>query len=430
VKSQAHNYFILREYIGALPIIDCHDHSSVCGPKPVDAIKAVFDWYINSDLISSSSDAEAALIYNEKIPLEERWPTLERAWKRSRHTGYAEVVRRVLREFYGEESVTLEALQRVQANLIDFSEEKTFDAVLEKARIMTRLEDTWSDVKKYLAGEIKLPPRSRPVISLPAYHAIKSYEQVQANASPVNRIITSLDEYLDACREIFTRMKAAGAVAIKDQSAYERPIDYANPTRAQAEEAFNWIMADPRRQLSYPEGNRPLGDFLFHQYMRMARDLDLPVQIHTGHMAGIRNEIRKTNAVGLTKVLELHQDVRFDLFHANWPYSGELLYLGKNYPNVTIDFCWANIVDPIYCQAMFEQAISSVPHGKIHGYGTDYSGGDPDLAWGHASIARDNISIALSNLVEKDYLSLEEAKGVAYSWLYGNAAEFFRLTGK
>ena len=66
---------------------------------------------------------------------------------------------------------------------------------------------------------------------------------------------------------------------------------------------------------------KPLDDYLFHAFMRMARDLDLPVQIHTGHMAGIRNDIVKTNAVGLTKAIELHRDVRFDLFHANWPYD-------------------------------------------------------------------------------------------------------------
>ena len=35
------------------------------------------------------------------------------------------------------------------------------------------------------------------------------------------------------------------------------------------------------------------------------------------------------NAAGLANVLMLHRDVRFDLFHANWPYSGEILFLAK-----------------------------------------------------------------------------------------------------
>jgi predicted TIM-barrel fold metal-dependent hydrolase len=158
----------------------------------------------------------------------------------------------------------------------------------------------------------------------------------------------------------------------------------------------------------------------------MARDMDLPVQIHTGHMAGIRNDIVKTNAAGLTSVLELHRDVRFDLFHANWPYSGDLLFLAKNYPNVTIDFCWANIIDPVYCQRLFRQALSCVPHGKIHAYGSDF-GGCADRAWAHAEIARDNIAMALAEMVDDDYLDVDDAKEVAAAWMFENPNAFFRL---
>jgi uncharacterized protein len=427
MKSQARCYPALREYVESLPIIDCHDHSKMCGPQPTDVVKAVFDWYMNSDLNSASSDQESAAIYDESIPLEKRWPILERAWSRTCHTGYAEVTRRVLREFYGESTVTLEALQRVQEKLIDFSDEKTFDAVLEKAHIVARLEDAWPDVKAFLAGTIQFPPRSLPVISLPGYHAVVNYGQVQANAYALNRTITSLDEYVETCREIFSCMKTAGAVAFKDQSAYSRPLDYGNPSHSQAEEAFNWMMEDPRRSLSYPDGNRPLGDYLFHQFMRLARDLDLPVQIHTGHMAGIRNEIAKTNAAHLTHLLELHRDTKFDLFHANWPYGGEILFLIKNYPNAAIDFCWTHMLDPFYAQELLRQAVFSVPHGKIHGFGSDLAGDTVTSAWAHADLARDNIAMALADLVEIEYLDLDDAKELAYDWLFHNPNTFFKL---
>ena len=154
--------------------------------------------------------------------------------------------------------------------------------------------------------------------------------------------------------------------------------------------------------------------------------MNLPVQIHTGHMAGVRNEITKTNAVLLTRVLEIHRDVRFDLFHANWPYGGELMFLGKNYPNVTVDFCWANIIDPVYCKRLFQQALSCMPHGKVHAYGSDF-GGCADRAWANAEIARDNLAAALAELVDADYLGLDDAKAVARAWLFDNPNEFFRL---
>ena len=426
MRGTARCYDELRAHCEAVPVVDCHDHSGGCGPKYVDPIQVVISGYFHSDVHSASSDADMEFLQNHELPIEERWPVLERAWRRTCYTGYAQVTRRVLKEFYGEDTLTLGALQRMRDKLLDLTDCAAFDALLEKARIAGRVLDIWPNVKKVLDGTLQLSPRGYLAISLPSYHNVRSQAEVQQRVAPLGRTVTSLDEYLAACREIFAGHKAFGAVTFKDQSAYTRTLDYGNPTRAEAEAVFNWFMADPRRSAAYPDQTQPLDDFLFQEFMRMARDLDLPVQIHTGHMAGIRNGIVKTNAAGLTKLIELHRDVRFDLFHANWPYGGEFLFLGKNYPNVTLDFCWANIIDPVYCQNLFKQVLSAVPHGKVHGYGSDF-GGSADRAWAHASIARDNIAIALSDMVEMAYLDLNEAKEVATAWLFGNANSFFRL---
>jgi len=427
MRSNLPCYEELKAFIDSVPLVDCHDHSEQCGPKLTDPLLALITGYVTSDLTSASSDADMAIVQDTSLSLETRWPLLERAWKRTCHTGYAQATRRVLKRFYGEEALTLEALYRVKDRLLDLRDPAFFDSVLAEAKIAVRIEDMWPDMRKVIDGTLPLSPRGRLAIGLPGFHMIRCHNDVQGFANLLKRTITSLDEYLDACRQIFTAHKRFGAVTFKDQSAYSRTLEYGNPTRAEAEAVFNWFMADPRRSASYPDGVKPLDDFLFHEFMRMARDLELPVQIHTGHMAGIRNDIVKTNAIGLTSLIELHRDVRFDIFHANWPYSGELLYLGKNYPNVTLDFCWANIIDPIYCAQLFKQALSCVPHGKIHGYGSDYGGDGILHAWAHAQIARENIAVALAEMVDADYLGLDEAKEVAQAWLFDNANEFFRL---
>jgi len=440
MKGSAACYDELREYLETVPLVDTHDHTWACGPKYVDPMEVVASGYfVASDLHNASCDSDIAIIQNSSLSLEERWPVLEKAWKRTCHTGYAQVTKRVLKKFYNENELTLDALKRMESELLNLEDEKVFDDLLEQANIAVRLENVgYSDlpepvgnslgtgIQTVLDGSAKMSPRSLLVIPLPPFHRVCDFISIQNIASALGKTVTSLNEYLDVCREIFEGYKQFGAVAFKDQSAYTRSLEYGNPTRAEAEKVFNWFVRDPRRSISYPDGIKPLDDYLFHEFMRMARDMDLPVQIHTGHMAGICNDIAKANAVKLTSVIELHQEVRFDLFHANWPYSGELLFMAKNYPNVTIDFCWANIIDPIYCQNMFKQALSSVPHCKIHGYGSDF-GGQADRAWAHASIARDNIAIALSDMVEMEYLGLDEAKQVGYDWLFGNANKFFRL---
>jgi predicted TIM-barrel fold metal-dependent hydrolase len=426
MRGRSRHFDELREFCEGTPIVDCHDHTGACGPEYDDPIGVIRGGYCHSDLWSALSDAENAQLANSQLPLEQRWPILAKAWRRAGHTGYALVTRMVLKRFYGIEELTLEALESMAGRLLDLTDEAVFDGLLEEAKIVARLGDVWPDVRKVLDGTLALAPRCRMVISLPSYHNIRSFADVQDRVAPLGRTVATLDEYLAACREIFEASKRFGAVAFKDQSAYSRPIDYGNPTRAEAEAVFNWYMADTARSAAYPDGTRPLDDWLFHRFLRMAAEMDLPVQVHTGHMAGIRNEITKTNAAHLTHTIDLHRDVRFDLFHANWPFGGELMFLAKNYPNVAIDFCWTNIIDPIYCQRLFQQALSCVPHGKVHAFGSDF-GGHADRAWAHAAIARDNIAIALSGMVDMDYLDVDEAKAVARQWLFENPNEFFRL---
>lgn len=434
MKGKAKSYRELLDTCESMPLVDCHDHATRLGPKYTDPIQVIIGEYFLTDLAGATSEATAHTLLNQEIPWEERWPILETAWRRARHTGFAQVTRRVLKKFYDEDDVTLDALRRMAERLLDLEDQVTYEAILDEAGIAVRLADVWPDVHQVLDGSFQLTPRARLVIPLPAYHRIRDYMGVQALVAPLGRRVTTLDEYLAACREIFAGFKAYGAVAFKDQSAYFRSLSYGNPTRAEAEKIFNWFMEDPLRSASYPDGVQPLDDYLFHAFMRMARELDLPVQVHTGHLAGLYGDISQANAAGLANLLMLHNDVRFDLFHANWPYSGEILFLAKVYPNVTIDFCWTNIIDPVYSQNLFRQALASVPHSKIHGYGSDFGGfgyppggGYVDRAWAHAQIARENIAVALSDMVDLDYLSLDEAKEVANAWLFGNANEFYRL---
>jgi hypothetical protein len=201
MRSTALCYDELRGYLETIPLVDCHDHSRELGPKPTDPIKAVIDGYMHSDLHSASSDADITLIFDEQKSLEERWPVLERAWERTKYTGYAQVVRRAIRRYYGENELTLAALRRIQEKMIDFSDPAAFERVLDDAKILVRLEDVFEAVT-VARSESVLPPRSRLVISLPAFHAVCSWQDVHNCTAPLGRAITSLDEYVAAWRSL------------------------------------------------------------------------------------------------------------------------------------------------------------------------------------------------------------------------------------
>ncbi len=158
MRSCAPHFDTLRAYLETVPLVDCHDHSVACGPKHTDPIQAIITGYFASDIHSASSDAEAALIQDVGRSLEERWPVLERAWKRTCHTGYAQVTRRVLKHFYGEDDLTLDALRRIEKKLPDYSDPVLFEKVLEEANIAVRIEDAWPDPASALDGTFKPSP--------------------------------------------------------------------------------------------------------------------------------------------------------------------------------------------------------------------------------------------------------------------------------
>lgn len=427
-------YQRLLDQIQSLPVIDCHEHLS--GPESripyKEPISVLIQSYIQCDLNSAAFGLplkEFIRLANPDIPTDEKWPLFERLWRATEHTAYARVTKLVLQNTYGESQMSRGALDRVAEKLASMDEAAYF-RIIDDANIQAMIVDVlgWlpGGLASFLDGKKTFPEKWRLMIALPNFHnRWFTNETIQNVGSLVDKHITSMDEYLESVFAVFQRCLEKGVIGIKDQSAYERMISYDLVSQAEAEKQFNILLSDPRGQLGWPEG-KPLYDFLFHQYMRFARELKLPVQLHTGHMAGNYNRVDKANAAHLGSVLELHQDVHFDLFHGNWPYMGDLLFLGKNFPNVSLDLCWVHIIDPAYSIELMERAVLTLPHTKIHGFGGDY-GDEPEFITAHLQIAKQNIAAALSNLVEGSWLDEEQAYCLAKDWLYNNPNRFFKL---
>ncbi|MBN1976230.1 MAG: amidohydrolase family protein [Anaerolineae bacterium] len=422
----------LYEQINEMPVIDCHEHLTGAEARPPykEPIAALFTSYVLHDLQSAAfgvSDRDVARLEDHEVSTDEKWPLLEKLWRATEHTAYARVTKLVLKNVYGEDTLTREALDRVAEKLADQTEEVYFRTI-DEANIRAMLVDVlwWLPVDKFLSGEKTFSEKWRPLASLTSLHQTTfTHESLAWYGRLADMHITSLDECLEAMFVIIQRCVERGAVGLKDQSAYNRTLAYELPTTAEAERIFNSILADPRSFPGWPEG-KPLNDYLFHQFMRFARELDLPVQLHTGHMAGVYNRVDKANAAHLASALELHREVRFDLFHGNWPYLGDLLFLGKNYPNVALDLCWLHIIEPDYAAELLERSVMVLPHAKVHGFGGDY-GDMPEFVAGHLQIARENIAGVLARLVERGWLEEEEALQLAADWLFNNPNRFFRL---
>ena len=424
LSSSSKNYEKIREHAEKTPVIETHEHyaGKISPVEDILSFVAGNESYYSTDLYSSACVGHSELsryIKNKDIPFEKRYPVFEKLYSRSCHTSYAKCMLEGLKDCWDIKGIDKNSLKELEEKFQQRNQpffEKTMSRLNIKAMIIN------TEIENYVEENAKFSPICKFAFDLPEYHS-KNF-RVSTLKKHLGYSITCLDEFLEAFEIFLKKAIKWGVVCMKDQSAYTRKIQYSNSGKGEAEVVFNRLLASPRKIFGTEE-TMILDDFLFHHYMRLARKYDLPVQIHTGHMSGGRNDIVKANAVHFTSVLELHKDVRFDLLHGNWPYLGEILFLGKSYPNVAIDLCWVNAIDPLYSVELLERALVTVPHTKIHAFGGDTS--QPEWIAGYLKLAKDNVALALSNMTDKGWIGLDEAKKLCEDWFFNNPNNFFNL---
>lgn len=427
LKSGAKSYAEIRQFLDRVPVIETHEHYTgyrACG----DPLQFILDNYYMSDYQSAAMDIDPQQkVYagkHNKLTLAERLELFLQVYRKSDKTAYARGMRIGLRECWGIEDVASPEGFRALSEMLESRGPEVYDRMMERYGVRAKVVDAF-DITELVDGvRSDYSKYCRFAFPLPSFHNIHSAGDVYRLQRYLDRAITCLDDYLEAFDVCLKRHVEFGVVCFKDQSAYRRTIAYGNPARAEAEKAFQDIMMNQRDVLG-DDRARPLDDWLFQYALRAAAKYGLPVQLHTGHMAGIRNEIAKTNAAHLIPTIELHRDVRFDLFHGNWPYMDEYLFIGKNYPNAYLNLCWVQAIDPVYSIELMKRAVMTVPHAKLFAFGGDT--GHVEWMVGYLVLARDNVACALSELTDDGWLTMDEAKQIAADWFYNNPNAFYKL---
>jgi hypothetical protein len=433
----------LLNQIHNIPVIDCHEH--LRGPlrdiekQPKDPfLWLIFDTYLLSDLWAISNDTEISILLSKDATFDEKWQIFSRLWESIQHTAYARVTKLALKQQYGIESISRQSVENLSEKL-NVRDPETYLEILTRSGIAAVITDVLLPpssedtvrfhrnpvLEGFLAGDFAMPENWYPVFNANFFHEIRHVDFIKFVEGISKISISSLEDYEEAVFEIIKKSVEIGVIGIKDWSAYHRQIDFSLPARHEAELLFNTMLMDKRNQLSWP-GAKPLDDYLFHKIIRCAQELNLPVQLHTGHMAGIRQQVDKANAKHLVPVFELYRNVNFDLLHANWPYMEDILFIGKNYPNVSINLSWVISIDPLYCIEFLKRSVLTIPHAKIHGFGGDYSL-HPEMTAAQLTLAREVIACALADLVEFSWLDEGAAIKITADWLYNNPNRFYGL---
>lgn len=425
----------IREYVMDHALFCHHDHHADF--EEFDANRENYSFrsllgYAEADLFTAKGERPRD---QEKVEEEE----IAELWPKIRATGYGRAVDLGCQELLGMEYAlaNFEAITEALQSLIEGRSAQEIYSFLvhEKAQNAWTLQDGRFRVDNENAWKQDLFPSTyRFAFRMDSLFEMVDEAPIVALERFTERSTHTLDQLVEALNAAIDRFAATGELAaFKVGMAYGRDLRVSSPTRHEAERAFSrirscktfWEGIQQNTGAVDAQAGRPLGDYLLHCLLQRASDDDLPVQIHTGYLAGNWGSLNGTKASHLIPLFDRYRSVRFDIFHASWPWASELGAIAKNYPNVWADMCWAWAMNPSESARALSEWLDGVPFNKIFAYGADT--GLPWCNVGYSLQAKRGIARVLEKKIAAGFISESTAEEIADHIMLENGKAFFGL---
>jgi hypothetical protein len=232
----------------------------------------------------------------------------------------------------------------------------------------------------------------------------------------------TLDDYLNkVVRATLERHKRFGAIAEKFEMAYLRAFDIGNPSKSDAEKAYNG-------QGDY----KALQDYIFRFLVTECGRLGMAVHIHCSASAGGYFDIAGDNPLLLEPLLHdpATRKTNFVLLHGGWPYIGEITALLQN-PNVYTDFSEQTFNGyPREVSTAIRKWLEYEPEKVL--FATDAYPFSKEIGWEEAAYiankaGREALGIALTGMLRDEEIPRERAIELARMVLRENARKLYAL---
>jgi predicted TIM-barrel fold metal-dependent hydrolase len=163
---------------------------------------------------------------------------------------------------------------------------------------------------------------------------------------------------------------------------------------------------------------------MFHWIIQKSIHYDLPIQIHTGYLAGNGNNLENGKPVKLNNLFLKYPEARFVLFHGGYPWTGEYAALGKMFPNVYLDIVWLPQISREKAVLALDEMLDCVPYNKF------FWGGDCafiEESVGSLEYGKEVLAEVLASRIERGLLTDDVAFDIVKKVLRENAVEVFNL---
>jgi hypothetical protein len=422
------------DLVNATPFVDTHEHlweertrlAALAEPDkhPIpNDLGILFYHYADSDLVSAGlSPDDRKKMVDPMTDVKDKWRLIGPIYARTRHTGYLQNVRESLRLMFGEEDITDDNYQRISDQIRDQIAPGYFNRLL---RDVSKIEHAQvNSFEDPVFNETQYPDLLCQDLS---FVGLSTALNIEPYAKKANREVGSLDDWHGIIDWVFETY-GPRAIAIKNQSAYGRRLDYDNVDAKDAAPLFARHIREPKGSAEFEK--KAIQDHLFHYCIRKSVEYNLPVKLHTGYYAGTGGmplHRVSANDSDLCPVLKAHPDAKFIIMHISYPYQDEAIVLAKHYPNVFVDMCWAWIINPLASVRFTKEYLMAAPHTKLLTFGGDYL--PVEMVPGHAAIARKGLAQAISELLSDGWVKDSEVPELVDRIMRGNAHEVFDYDG-
>ena len=412
------------------PLIDTHEHlieehdrlNGSNGRIRSNDWSFLLSHYLNSDMLTCGMpQVEYDRFFSPVAKPADKWKILKPYWPAVRNTGYGMAVEIAMQQLYDIPDLSGETVAKVVSGYEKVCRKGFYKEILcDKAGI----ESCQVNALEQPFRKSAMPTLLMQDISIVGMFAGPNIEAYSKPAGIDVKNLTDWHRVIDWWFETYSPY----AVAVKSQNAYSRDINYESVSAERAEPVFTKRLSG--KNLTSQQ-RKLLEDHLFWYSVRAATKANLPVKLHTGYYAG-QNGMplsRLINNPGsATSLCRTAPDARFVFMHICYPYYEEILSVAKHYTNAYIDMCWSWIINPIAAKDFLKKYLVTAPANKILTFGGDYIPVEPVL--GHAVVARRGIALALSELVEEGWLSLDRAVELTDMIMHENARKIFDLNEK
>ena len=431
-------YAKLREALEEIPFVDDHSHVLHHNIEPADwegpyavqpLARLLLDFNTRSCFtLCGLQESTLTDILMGRVPPEEQKRLLTGPQAKNRMT-YRFLIRG-LRELYGLDIWQIDEENWDTVNAALTGSRDDFYGLLDKtfrtAGVKCSVLNLWSRkcytyltaYQKRLTDREKALDRQYFVFSTTLdCHAMEPFGPVTANyARDFGMKVDTLADY-EALLEKICRwsVEEMGVRAFKNTEMYFRRLDYKLRTYEEAAPCYK-----PNRT---PEEERILSDYIACIVFRMAGELGVPVQIHTGSVWG-DFAMSNISPEHLATVIQAFPNTKFDLLHGGDPFYGTMALMGSGFGNVYLNLSTMPNTSYDDFKHWLGVFLDRVPTTHISLGWDEFA---PEMVVGDAVHTRDVVARVLADKVDAGLYSFDLALQVAHDIMHRTAETLFSI---